>query len=88
MKTALKRTARPNFVYLCPGFNKFQEVGPGFVDLILPLGDGGSVRVARANQLVADSVRGGHALGANIRGISREIAEFFDEELLKRKKLF
>lgn len=41
--------------------------------------------MACANQLVTHSVRGCHALGASVRGIARELAEFFDEQLWREQ---
>lgn len=67
--------------YLCPRFDEFQQVGPGLIDLILPLSYRGRVRVACADQLVTHSVRGCHAFGASVGGIARELAEFLDEQL-------
>ena len=71
------------FVYLCPRFNEFQKVRPGFVDLIFPLGDGGRVSVTGANKLITHSIRGCHLFRSSIGGISCEIAEFLNEQLWK-----
>lgn len=71
------------FVYLCPRFNEFQKVRPGLVDLIFPLGDSGSVSVTCANKLITHSIRGCHLFRSSIGGISCEIAEFLNEQLLK-----
>ena len=71
------------FAYLCPRFNEFQKVRPGLVDLIFPLGDSGSVSVTCANKLITHSIRGCHLFRSSIGGISCEIAEFLNEQLLK-----
>ena len=71
------------FAYLCPGFNEFKKVRPGLVNLIFPLGDSGSVSVTCANKLITYSIRGSHLFRSSIGGISCEIAEFLNEQLLK-----
>ena len=71
------------FVYRCPRFNEFQKVRPGLVDLIFPLGDSCRVSVTCSNKLITHSIRGCHLFRSSIGGVSCEIAEFLDEQLLK-----
>lgn len=48
--------------HLRPSLHQLQQVGPGFVHPVLPLSDGGCLRVAVVDQLVHHLVDGGHAL--------------------------
>ena len=66
--------------HLVPRVNQLKEVGPGVVQRVLPLGDGGGVCVSHRDQRVGDLVDGGHALCADALGLLGELLEALDEQ--------
>lgn len=67
------------FSYLCPGLNQLQKVLPGLLEALLPLRDGGVVRVSHGDHLVGDALRRGHSLRAHGLGLAGELLEAFPE---------
>lgn len=57
--------------------NELQEVSPGFVEPILPLGDGGGIRMTRVDELVCHVIDCVHTLLSNVPCVSRKFPESF-----------
>ncbi len=72
--------------HLCAGVDEFEQVGPGLVDLVLPLGDGGGVAVARADELVANVVDASDALLSDRLSFARELFESVAQHLCIKMK--
>lgn len=70
--------------HLRPGLHQLQQVGPGFVDAVLPLGDGGRLRVAVVDQLVHHLVDGRHPLLPHAARLRGELGELLLQDLKKR----
>lgn len=55
--------------HLVPRVDELEEVVPGVVQQVLPLGDGGGVGVADGDEAVGDLVDGGHPLRPDALGL-------------------
>lgn len=67
--------------HLCPGLHELQEVSPGLVHAVLPLGDGGGVRVAIVDQLIHHLVNRRHTLLTQTARLRRKLCEFLLQDL-------
>lgn len=67
--------------HLRPSLHQLQQVGPGFVHPVLPLGDGGRLRVAVVDQLVHHLVDGCHPLLPHAARLRREFGELLLQDL-------
>lgn len=65
--------------------HQLQQVSPGLVYAILPLGDGGSVSVAVVDQLVHHLVDGRHPLLAYAARLGGELRELLLKDLESRR---
>lgn len=72
---------------LRPGVDELQQVGPGLVQAILPLCDGGGVAVAAVDQLVRLPIDAVHALLADVPGVTGKLSETLLQHLEKEEHL-
>ncbi len=67
------------------GVDELQQVGPGLVQAVLPLRDGGSVAVSGVDQFIRLPVDGVHALLADVPSVSGKFSETLLQHLKKDK---
>ena len=62
---------------LCSCVNELQQVSPGFVEPVLPLGNGGSIRMSRVDELIGHVIDRVHTLLPNVPCVSSKFPESF-----------
>lgn len=69
---------------LCPCVDELQQVGPRLVEPILPLGDGGRIRVPGVDEFVSHVIHRVYTLLADVAGIPGKFSEPFLQHLQEK----
>lgn len=69
---------------LCPRVDELQQVSPGLVEPVLPLGDGGGVRMSGVDELICHVIDCVHTLLPNVPCVSSKFPESFLQHLKQR----